>query len=240
METLLKLHPLSAEPAERKLLTWSIILLLFINYVTGYIGHTYYSDSLLDIYSPGFWLFTGTFALITGIVVWNKNMLQWSWSDLGLGKPRNWWKPLLVAVLLYGTCALFMTTLAPFLMQFGERPNMDHLLVLRGNLPMLVFALVIVWITAAFLEEFIFRAYLINSLEKILKLGAWSPWIAVLISSVLFGLVHAYQGAIGILLTGSLGLIFGVFFLFNGRRIWPLILVHGIIDTIGFINIYNM
>jgi hypothetical protein len=65
-------------------------------------------------------------------------------------------------------------------------------------------------------------------------------WSSVVISSVIFGLIHAYQGITGILITGSVGFIFGVAFILNGRRLWPVMLMHGIIDTISFISIYQM
>ena len=129
---------------------------------------------------------------------------------------------------------------APSIIELGGRPNIAHLRDIPGNLPMLITGLLMVWITAAFLEEFIFRAYLINVLDKLLGSTKLSAAAAVLISSIIFGLLHAYQGLTGILLTGSLGLLAGIFYLLNGRRIWPLILIHGLIDTIAFINIYNM
>lgn len=224
----------------KMILALSVLVLLAINFSLGYVAHAFFSDSLLQVQSPGFWIFIATFILLTGIVLWNKKILDWSWSDLGLGKPQNWWQPILVAAALYGVTHLFGTYAAPYIMQLGERPNFNHLLVLRGNLPLLIFALVMVWITAAFLEELIFRAYLINALDKLLGNTLASAEIAVLISAVIFGLLHAYQGLTGILLTGSLGFIFGIFFLLNGRRIWPLILVHGLIDTISLIHIYSM
>ncbi len=221
-------------------LALSVLVLLGINFSLGYVAHTFFSNSLLQVQSPGFWIFIGTFTLLTGIVLLNKNVLGWSWADLGLGKPKKWWQPVLITAALYGVIHLFLTYAAPYILQLGERPNIDHLLALRGNLPLLIFALVLVWITAAFLEELIFRAYLINALDKLFGNTLASAEIAVVLSAIIFGLLHAYQGLTGILLTGSLGFIFGIFFLLNGRRIWPLILVHGLIDTISFLNIYNM
>ncbi|MGB7784527.1 MAG: CPBP family intramembrane glutamic endopeptidase, partial [Salinimicrobium sp.] len=181
-----------------------------------------------------------TFACITATVWWDKKMLEWSWSDLGLGKPRNWWQPLLVAAAFYGSVTLFIKYVAPYIIELGGRPGRAHLQDLAGNLPMLVTGLFVVWVTAAFLEELIFRAYLINVLDKLFGSTKLSAAAAVLVSAVIFGLSHAYQGLTGILLTGSLGLLAGIFFLLNGRRIWPLILIHGLIDTISFIHIYNM
>lgn len=218
----------------------SVLLLLGINFTGSFLGHTYFSDSLLQVQSAGFWIFISTFVLLLAIVLWNKKVLGWTWSELGLGKPENWWQPILIAIALYGVSFLFITYAAPHIVELGNRPNISHLMALRGNLPLLLFALVMVWITAAFLEELIFRAYLINVLDRLFGKTLASAEIAVVISAVVFGLLHAYQGITGILLTGCIGFIFGIFYLLNGRRIWPLILIHGLIDTISLISIYKL
>lgn len=224
----------------KKILIFSVLVLLGLNFTLAYIAHTYYSETLLQVQGPGFWIGISTFTFMTAIVLWNKKIMGWTWSELGLGKPANWWQPLLIAGGLFVTMNLFMKYAAPYIVQLGERPSIEHLLEIPGNLPMLIVSLVLVWITAAFLEELIFRAYLINVLDRLLGKTRTSAWAAVIVSAVIFGLLHAYQGLTGILLTGSFGLIAGIFFLLNGRRIWPLILIHGLIDTISFIHIYNM
>lgn len=197
----------------------SVLVLLALTFGLGYIAHTFFFKYLLQVQSPGFWIFIVTFTLLAGIVLLNKNVLGWSWRELGLGKPKRWWQPVLVTLSLYGVVHLFMAYAAPYILQLGERPNIDHLMPLRGNLSLLILSLVMVWITAAFLEEVIFRAYLINALDKLFGRTLASAEIAVFVSAVIFGLLHAYQGLTGILLTGSLGFIFGMFFLLNGRRI---------------------
>lgn len=239
------MNPSISTPKEKHfhpevILAPSVLVLLGLNFSLGYVSHTFFSNSLLQVQSPGFWLFIATSLLLTGIVWLNKKVLGWSWREMGLGKPKKWWHPVLVTLCLSGVVYLFMAYATPFIMQLGERPNIDHLMPLRGNFSLLILSLVMVWITAAFLEELIFRAYLINALDKLFGSTLASAEIAVFVSAVIFGLLHAYQGLTGILITGSLGFIFGMFFLLNGRRIWPLVLVHGLIDTISFIHIYNM
>ncbi|MGM0589366.1 MAG: CPBP family intramembrane glutamic endopeptidase [Bacteroidota bacterium] len=223
-----------------RVLSTALFFLLLVNFVLGYIGHTYYSDGLLDISSLGFWIGSGNFAIIAGIVLYCKRALQWSWADLGLGKPDRWWQPLLIGAGTYGAIMLFSMYVRPYILALGERPDISHLLHIQGSLPNLILGLIVVWITAAFLEELIFRAFMINALDKLMGSTTSSSILALVVSSMIFGLVHAYQGVTGILMTGSLGFIFGVAYLLNGRRIWPLIIIHGAIDTIGLISIYNM
>jgi membrane protease YdiL (CAAX protease family) len=79
-------------------------------------------------------------------------------------------------------------------------------------------------------EEIIFRGYLIPRLEEIFG----STALAVIMQAIFFGLVHSYQGFLGMATTLVLGLIFGMVFAKN-RSIWPLALAHGITD---FVLIY--
>lgn len=230
----------SYQLSRKVLLSICVAALLSVNFILGYIVHNFYSQGILDVTNPGFWLGILNFSVITGMVLFYKRVDNLSWSDLGLGRPDSWWKPLLVAAGTYGAIMLFSKFLMPSIMELGPPPNSSHLFVINQNLPMLIFTLVVVWITAAFLEELIFRAFLINSLDFLFGSSKWSLAAAVLLSSVIFGLCHAYQGFTGILITGSLGLIFGIAYALNSRRIWPLIFVHGIVDTIALIGIYNM
>ena len=64
-------------------------------------------------------------------------------------------------------------------------------------------------------------------------------WIAgVLVSSALFGVVHLYQGASGMIASGLSGLVFACVYLATDRNLWASILAHGSMDTVGFLMIY--
>lgn len=110
---------------------------------------------------------------------------------------------------------------------------------IEGNLPMLFLWLGIVWTAAAFGEEMLFRGYLITRLETAFGGAPFAPVIAVVIAAVLFGLGHVYyQGLRGFILTGMIGLAFGAMFLLMKRNLWPIIFLHGVIDTIGMVSLY--
>ena len=83
-------------------------------------------------------------------------------------------------------------------------------------------------VTAGVCEEFLYRGFAIAALTRV-GVPAWS---VVLISSVLFGLAHAYQGKGGIIGTGLLGLVFG------GTRValdslFPVVLWHAAVDVVA-------
>lgn len=82
-------------------------------------------------------------------------------------------------------------------------------------------------ITAGICEEILFRGYLIGYLQSYSDL-----WTALLVSSLMFGLAHAYQGPRGVLQSLVAGLIFGLLYLFSGSLLVP-ILLHITVDIHG-------
>jgi membrane protease YdiL (CAAX protease family) len=93
-------------------------------------------------------------------------------------------------------------------------------------------------VLVAFLEELVFRGYLMTQLSLVFG-GNWlAAMLSLLISSIVFGLAHWYQGRSGALSTGLLGVILGGLFIWSGNNLWLPILTHGFIDTIGLGLIY--
>jgi membrane protease YdiL (CAAX protease family) len=86
---------------------------------------------------------------------------------------------------------------------------------------------VFVSITAGVCEEVLFRGFMLHYLHVF-------PWmlnltLALLISSVIFGIHHLYQGASGVAGTAIFGTFFGLLFLLTGNLLLPIIL-HAVID----------
>lgn len=84
-----------------------------------------------------------------------------------------------------------------------------------------------------FSEELVFRGYLIVRFEQIFK----STWHAVLLSSLLFGAIHLYQGGDGAIVETAVGLAFGLFFV-RFRRLWPLVAAHALMDYWAFARLH--
>ncbi|MGD0402390.1 MAG: type II CAAX endopeptidase family protein [Candidatus Acidiferrales bacterium] len=84
---------------------------------------------------------------------------------------------------------------------------------------------VFVSITAGFCEEILYRGWLLSLFGAALG----SVWWGLLISSILFGFAHAYQGRNAIFGTGVLGAVFGVMFIGSGSLI-PGQLLHTAMD----------
>jgi uncharacterized protein len=87
---------------------------------------------------------------------------------------------------------------------------------------------VFVCITAGVCEEVLFRGFMLHYLHVF-------PWtlnltLALLISSVIFGFNHLYQGAGGVAGTAIAGVLFGLLFLLTGNLLLPIIL-HFVMDV---------
>jgi membrane protease YdiL (CAAX protease family) len=82
-----------------------------------------------------------------------------------------------------------------------------------------------------FLEESLVVGYLLLRLRQL----DVRPWAALLLSAVLRGSYHLYQGYGGFVGNAIMGLIFGYVFL-RWRRLWPLIIAHGLIDTVALVG----
>ena len=80
-------------------------------------------------------------------------------------------------------------------------------------------------------EEIIVVGFLLTRLRQL----RFSPLAAVVITSLLRGLYHLYQGGGAGLGNVAMGLVFGYVYLRTGR-LWPLIVAHAVIDSVAFVG----
>ena len=95
-------------------------------------------------------------------------------------------------------------------------------------------ALVLNAVEAGVVEEVIVLGYLITRLQQL----SWSSVQAVTASAVLRGSYHLYQGWGGFAGNVAMGALFGYLFLRWGRRTWPFVVAHVLLDVgagVGFI-----
>lgn len=86
--------------------------------------------------------------------------------------------------------------------------------------------------TAGFCEEAVFRGYLMTRIRLLGKFDSWT--IPVILSSILFGIPHLYQGFAGMVVITLLGAIFAISYI-RYRTIWPAIIAHFFLD---FLNLF--
>lgn len=196
-----------------------------------------FSANNLDIFFPGF-----TDSAIWGIplalliiwfITWIKGL---GWSDLGFKFPDSWLRTILVGILI----AIVLQSAALLQIKLGgPSPDISSFDQIKNNPLALLGYLTIAWTTAGFGEEIIWRGFIMTQISRLFG-GSKTGWtIGLFSSAIIFGLVHAYQGVTGILMTGFTGIVFGLVFLNSKRNLWASIFAHAFTDSLAFILIYN-
>lgn len=83
----------------------------------------------------------------------------------------------------------------------------------------------------AFVEELLFRAALIGAISVGFSV---SPWALAIISSIAFALGHGAQGSVGMVVTGSLGLVLAATFVLTGS-LFVVVIAHYIVNALEFV-----
>jgi membrane protease YdiL (CAAX protease family) len=147
-------------------------------------------------------------------------------ETMGLG-PATWGSVSIwtVGLFLFALLLLWGFLLYRRAVGIRESPLLIQLLPRTGTEKVLF---VFLSLAAGMGEEIAYRGYLIPALTLLL---GWD-WGAALISSAVFGVLHAYQGWLGIARTAALGLVLATSFILSGV-LWPAILAHAILDMIA-------
>ena len=116
--------------------------------------------------------------------------------------------------------------------------DLSSLVDIKGNLAGYLILMLIVWVFAAFGEEFLFRGYYMKALAGLLG-NTNKAWLfSALGTSIYFGVSHAYQGTVGIISVFLWSLCISILFNRNRNNLLLLVLIHGFNDTIGITLLY--
>lgn len=209
----------------------SLVVVIVTGVLANWIIYSYTTDYAGPI----------TAALLTTLCTVLLRINDSNWKELGFTKPKKTirliWQIPLILVSIYLIVGLY-TYLFTEILGF-DIPDQKRFDGMEGNLKMLIKWLIISWIVGAFMEEFIFRGFLINYMEKLLGSFRYSTAIAVITQAFLFATVHYYnRGLIGAISIFLLSSILGFYYIKFKRNLWPLILAHGIMNTLSFIADY--
>ncbi|MGZ3305793.1 MAG: CPBP family intramembrane glutamic endopeptidase [Asticcacaulis sp.] len=176
------------------------------------------------------------FVFMLGLMAWLRFRGE-SLADYGLFRP-HWGKAIGVALGVLACMYLYMGLINPYMMRWlapyvGTAPDLTRFDAVKGDWRLYLEILPMVWLSAGFMEEFIFRGFLVNRMLMIF--GTSKPaWIAAaLTQAVLFSIGHIYQGWYGVVT-----IVMVSFFLLLASRLlkgnlWPAIIMHGLIDTLS-------
>lgn len=216
--------------------------------ITAFVGFALLSKYLMSLF---FWRYAGPASLLLTLALLTLYLRARGsgWSAMGL-VPLPGWKAKLKILPQAGlTLAAFAGVVALTTIG-GPAIGLEFMAEIpaevegrwgdvAGSLPHYLLWLGIVWTAAAFGEEMFFRGYLITRLQLILPDGWRGAALAIALSALIFGYGHFYyQGLRGAVVTCGIGLAFGSMFLLFKRNLWPLILLHGVIDTLTFTAIF--
>ena len=174
--------------------------------------------------------------LISLLTLW---LTKWNWAYFGLGKVDVWsslkWAFIYTLALILINDILLSPLIESYFFTDIDLRAFDSL---RGNTTNLIVYLLLIWTLIAFGEEFFFRGYLMNRLAHLFNALRY-PWlVAAILSSLIFGMAHSYQGTSGIITTGIVGLILAFSFYKNRQNLVISMLCHGLYDTYGLLMIY--
>jgi len=162
-----------------------------------------------------------------------------TWSEFGLARPRSLPSAAFVTVFLFAAVWGTLDYVAPTLASaVGAQSSPSFLAYLHGSVVAFAGWIAIGWIVGAFIEELLFRGFLLNAVARVVGHGCVGLGVGVVSQAALFGLLHLYQGSFGFIMAGLFALLYGVAYLVTGRNLWPLVLVHGTWNTVGIVNVY--
>jgi uncharacterized protein len=161
------------------------------------------------------------------------------WAAMGLRRPGSWTRVVLIAVAA-AVARMVVSEAAGSLTSrwWPAVPTPEDFTAIRGNALLAGQWLLTVWTFAAFGEEVGYRGYLLGRAADVGGRSAGSYWLALLLTSILFGVGHAYQGPAGMIDSGLGGAVFGAAYLLSGRNLWAAIFAHGFVDTAGVCLLY--
>ncbi len=220
----------------KALLSAGLLLIGFL-VVGRTIGHYFGDYRPGGYYLPISGLTTGFFAL--GVVLYAV-MSGKGLASLGIKRPGRIWLAVLQGVI---AAPIIMVMVIPAVMLanhlgFEQDVRMD---LLAGPNVHIAFAMsmVLMWINAAIGEEILFRGFMMNNIQRAMGDGRLAGVVAAALVAVPFGLLHYFgQGWYGVIMTGSVGFLMGLFFLLTKRNIFTVIIAHGVFNSIGFVAIY--
>jgi len=170
--------------------------------------------------------------LIIGLATWLRGR---GLNSLGLRPPENWLSTIGLGLLMGVIIQLLTVVLIEPLSEKLTHSKHDHSVVanVKGNWKALLGWLLMVWVLVAFLEEAVYRGFLMTEITWLFGAGKIPLAFNILFTALVFGLSHGYQNRAGILSTGIVGALLGLIFVWSGFNLWLLIFIHGFIDTIG-------
>ena len=174
------------------------------------------------------------------IALWRMKARNITWKDLGLRKPENLLKVLLVTIGILMAIPILIIVFQQIqnLLPFNLSPDtssqdaVSKFGDLKGNWVHFFTIIPFILLQSA-LEELLDRGFLINWFERLFSKTSFATAIAVLLQAMIFGFRHSYDVSERSITVGIIGLVMGIAYVKFGRNLWPLIIAHCILNTMS-------
>ncbi len=187
---------------------------------------------LLNYFDRNYSYFFGL--AIALLILWSSN---YKWSLFSFTKKVS--KTTIVRAFIYAVVILILFIPFDLLVDFYfGSANLSSLEGIKHNFISYIITLIIVWVFAAFGEEFLFRGYYLKWLSALLGDTKKAWMISMAILAIYFGVSHYYQGMSGVLGIIPLSFVYSLIYYKNRDNLSLLVFMHGFHDTIGLTFIY--
>jgi len=182
--------------------------------------------------------------IIISIIIIIANYVEYKgkpFSALGFKRGNFNAKNLLVQAPLVATALFvfyFIAVVPGIEMLTGVPIDYSSMSQLEGDLQVTIIWLLLVWATAGFGEEIIFRGYFMRQFVKFFGDSKISLVINILILCSFFGYMHMQQGITGQLVAVSIGALLSIIFYIRKYDLWFMIMIHGFFNTLGILCFY--
>lgn len=199
-----------------------------------------YAVVLIMLIAPLFGFIDRNFAFFFGLGVAFLILRgsKFDWARFGIGQKITVGvvlKSLIITLLLFASFSSFIDPLIQH--WFGEY-DLSSVEDIEGNFVGYVVLMLVVWIFAAFGEEFLFRGYYMKALAELLGNNNKAWILSAFITSLYFGVSHVYQGLSGVISVFLWSITISLIFNKNRNNLLLLVLIHGFYDSIGVTLIY--
>lgn len=166
----------------------------------------------------------------------------WRWltktpfPEIGFRKPNSWLKTILGGILIGITLKFLMLSI--ILPLFGAPSNGTYQFLYQNKVAAIQMFFVVLFF-AGFSEEVIYRGFLFNRLEKLFgDITNRNLWIIIL-SSIIFGVLHFGQGIFGFINALLVSMVLGFLYYKTKKNIWFVMVIHTFFDWASILSIYT-
>lgn len=159
-------------------------------------------------------------------------------TSIGLKRPKN-----LISIVIICLILGILIELATEIISNPIIEKITHSKIDLSEVDLSTFSKYLIWVLigfvlGGFLEEVLFRGFLLTRISSFFKENKVNDILALMATSILFGLCHYYQGWSGVISTGLIGLLLGIIFLVFNKNLWYSILTHGFINLTAITILY--